>query len=112
MTDLAAPQPDTAVKKSPLPGGVFLGGWRTGPPSALIAVEVWGRRADRVALVQIITDAASEDPQTMDAGTASAGGTDACRVMWTTKAYRAFGEDWLDQAETEIIRLLAKRWGC
>lgn len=110
MTDRAGLEPDTATKASPLSGGVFIGMWRTGPPNALIAFEVWGRRADRVAVVRAISAPDSETPQPMDAGTASAGGTDDCRVVWTTKAHRTFGEGLLDRAEAEAKRLLANRW--
>lgn len=110
MTDIGT-EPGAAAENSPLSGGVFIGMWRTGLAADPIAIEVWGRKADRVALVRIISAAASENPRPMDAGTASGGGTDDCRVLWTTKAHRAFGAAFLDRAEVETKRLLANRWG-
>jgi hypothetical protein len=111
MTDLTGIEPNMATVGPPLPGYDYLGMWRTGPPTELIAIEVWGRKATRAAIPRIISDAASETPRAMNAGTASAGGTDACRVLWTAEARRTFAEAWLDSAEAETIRLLANRWG-
>jgi hypothetical protein len=88
----------------------FVGMWRTGPPTALIAIEVWGRRADGDAIVRIISDAGSEDPQPMDAGTVTAGGTDDACIVWTSEARNEFGEDWLDHHGAAATSLLARRW--
>jgi hypothetical protein len=109
MTDQVAI--DMALVGPPLPGYDFVGMWRTGPANAIIAIEVWGHKANRAAITRIIRDAASENPRPMNAGAGSAGGTDDCRVLWTAEARRAFGEAWLDDVEASTIRLLANRWG-
>jgi hypothetical protein len=80
--------------------------WRTGPTTASLAVEVWGRRIRRDALLRVIDDAGA-----MDAGTVVAGGTDAARVDWTEQARAEYGEDWLDAQGQAIVKHLAIRWG-
>lgn len=96
---------------APLAGYKLTGSSRTGPPDAITAIEVWGRHDHRDAIVRIISDATSENPKPMNAGTVTAGGTDNILLVWTAEARLEFGTAWLDQQEAETKRLLANRWG-
>mgnify|MGYP000983897360 CR=1 FL=1 len=99
----------TGLSTQPPPpvGCEFTSMWRTGPAAAPIAIEIWGRREHRTAVLRI-HDA---DDGYMDAGDLVGGGTDDAAVDWTEKAHELYGADWLDAQEREAVRTLANRWG-
>lgn len=82
--------------------------WRTGPVGAIVAVEIWGRQVLRDGLLRIVADDLDLD---IDAGSVTAGGTDAVFVLWRDKARAAFGCSWLDYQAAIVKRRLALRWG-
>jgi hypothetical protein len=80
--------------------------WRTGPVSAIVGIEVWGRRSRRDALIRIHDERGS-----LDAGAVTAGGTDDVVVTWTDQARAEYAEDWLDSQAATVVKALANRWG-
>jgi hypothetical protein len=79
--------------------------WRSGPASAPIAVEVYGRRRHRDAIIRIIDDAGS-----LDSGTVTAGGTQQELILWKAAAIQEFGEDWLHAQGQVLSKFLMHRW--
>jgi hypothetical protein len=80
--------------------------WRTGPPDAIIAIEVYGRPSLRDGLVRLIDDRGS-----LAAGAIANGGTPEAEVNWTDEAHEDYDADWLDEQADMIKRRLAHRWG-
>lgn len=88
------------------PGRDFTATWRTGPPDALVDIQVWGRQAHRDALLRIV-----DGDGYLDAGTLSGGGTDDAMVVWLDEAAAVYSTEWLDAQEREAIKALSIRWG-
>lgn len=79
--------------------------WSTGSPDTRVAVETWGRRADRVAVIYLFRDAP------LEAGSVTAGGTDGAFVTWNERCRDRFGIAWLRNQGADIRQGLATRWG-